>query len=140
MNILYISYIIECPNCRVEYKRTTTWGEIENKFFSREKDNAMKLIIKKQKMKDDLHIDEMTKIEKSIIDKKSGKRILIKDNIEIQEKSLTIEAENEFYNRIRKNYFEKQNRLRILEESIHGNSCTFQPSLSQKKKKIIGKY
>ena len=60
--------------------------------------------------------------------------------MEIKEKSLTIEAENEFYNRIRKNYFEKQNRLRILEESIHGNSCTFQPLLSQKKKKVIGKY
>ena len=138
--ISYIDYFIECPNCRVEYKRTTTWGEIENKFFSREKDNAMKLLIKKQQMKDEVHIDEMTKIEKSIIDKKSGKRILIKDNIEIKEKSLTIEAENEFYNRIRKNYFEKQNRLRILEESIHGNSCTFQPLLSQKKKKVIGKY
>ena len=138
--ISYIDYLIECPNCRVEYKRTTTWGEIENKFFSREKDNAMKLLIKKQQMKDEVHIDEMTKIEKSIIDKKSGKRILIKDNIEIKEKSLTIEAENEFYNRIRKNYFEKQNRLRILEESIHGNSCTFQPLLSQKKKKVIGKY
>ena len=130
--------LTECPNCRVEYKRTTTWGEIENKFFSREKDNAMKLMIKKEQMKKDVHMDQMTMVEKRIVDEKSGKRILIKDNIEFKEKILTTEAEKEFYNRIKKNYIEKQNRLRILEENIHGNNCTFQPSLSEKKKNFSG--
>ena len=73
-------------------------------------------------MKNDVHMDQMTMVEKRIIDEKTGKRILIKDNIEFKEKILTTEAEKEFYNRIKKNYIEKQNRLRILEENIHGNS------------------
>ena len=124
----------------MEYKRTTTWGEIGNKFFSREKENAMKSIIKRQQVKDKIFIEEMTTIEKNIIDEKTGIQNFIKESIKIKGKISSLEAENEFYNRIKKRNIEKENRLRILEENIHENNCTFKPLILEMKSKRVGKY
>ena len=115
------------------YKRTTTWGEIGNKFFLREKENASKSVIKKIKIKENV-INEMNTIEKKIIDSNTGKIILIKEIIDKNENFTTQESEKEFFERMKKNIIDKENRLRILDATVHGNNCTFQPYIEKKKK------
>ena len=100
----------------------------------------MKSIIKRQQVKDKIFIEGMTTIQKNIIDEKTGIQNFIKENIKIKGKISSLEAENEFYNRIKKRNIEKENRLRILEENIHENNCTFKPLILEKKSKRVGKY
>ena len=129
-----IIIISECPNCRVTYKRSTTWGDIEKKFFNREKTNALKKSLNKEEIKKVMN-DEMLTREKLIYDNEKGKKIIIKEKINFSLNQSTAVREKEFYDRIKANLADKSAKLIKLGDQQHAEKCTFHPTIIKKTKK-----
>jgi uncharacterized protein (DUF2344 family) len=123
----------ECPNCRVEYRRTTTWGAIGNQFFSREKTNALKKSLNQEQIRKAV-LDEINTREKVVYDREKGKKIKIKEKIDVTVNQFTAETAKEFHARVKQKMVEKEIRLRLLEEENLAATCTFQPILKKKVK------
>jgi len=121
----------ECPNCRVEYKRQTVWGNVGEKFFQREKSNAIKMAENKELIRQEM-ADESQTIEKHVYDRKTGKITLVKEIIQINDMLSTPESELEFHLRNEERLMIKAEKLRLLENSTHNATCTFQPNIERK--------
>ena len=125
---LFYEYTLECPNCRVMYKRSTTWGDVENRFFSREKSNAMKKSMRKEEIEQAM-INEIFTRERLVYDNEKGKKIIVKEKIDFSLNQSTPLREKEFHYRIKANLIEKSAKLQKLGDQRHAEKCTFQPTI-----------
>ena len=126
--------IPECPNCRVTYKRSTTWGDIEKQFFNREKTNALKKTLNKEEIKKVVN-DEMLTRERLIYDNEKGKKRIVKEKIDFSLNQSTALREKEFHDRIKANLADKSAKLLKLGNQRHAEKCTFHPTIIKKTKK-----
>ena len=125
---------LECPNCRVTYKRSTTWGDVENQFFSREKSNALKKSMKKEEIEQAM-MDEIFTRERLVYDNENGKKVLVKEKIDFSLNQSTPIREKEFHDRVKANLLEKSAKLLKLGDQRHAEKCTFQPAIIKKTRK-----
>jgi hypothetical protein len=116
------------------YKRSTTWGDVENQFFNREKTNALKKSMKKDEIEKEM-IDEIFTRERVVYDKEKGKKIIVKERIDLSLNHSTKLREKEFHERNKANLMEKSSRLLRLSDQRHAEKCTFQPTIIKKNKK-----
>ena len=75
----------------------------------------------------------MNTIEKRLIDEKTGKIVVVKVFSDMNEKISTADTEKEFFERMKKDKNDKENRLKVLDATVHGANCTFQPHIEHKK-------
>ena len=118
----------------MEYKRSVTWGEIGNQFFLREKNNALKKDLRKEIIKQSI-LDESNMKEKVIYDREIGKRIIVKEKIDLTVIHSSAETEKEFHARMKTRILERENRLKLLEESNIAATCTFKPMIQGRVKR-----
>ena len=67
--------------------------------------------------------------EKVIYDREIGKRVIVKEKIDLTVIHSTAETEKEFHERMKLRISERENRLRLLEESNIAATCTFKPMI-----------
>ena len=76
--------------------------------------------------------DEINTREKIVYDKEKGKKIVVKEKINVSVNQSTTETAKEFHARVKQKMVEKEIRLRLLEEENLAATCTFQPILKKK--------